>query len=62
MPKEIQEKAVYTREEAENLLRISRSTMMRLIKKEVIQAAKNRWTVPYSWSRAVAGNVTKNRV
>ena len=37
---EIQEKAVYTREEAEQLLKISRSTMMRLIKKGVIRTAK----------------------
>ncbi len=37
---EIKENQVYTREEAENLLKISRSTMMRLIKKGVIRAAK----------------------
>ena len=37
---EIQEKQVYTREEAEDLLKISRSTMMRLIKRRVINAAK----------------------
>lgn len=37
---EIEKNAVYTREEAEELLKISRSTMMRLIKKGVIRAAK----------------------
>lgn len=37
---EIKENEVYTREEAEDLLKISRSTMMRLIKKGVIRAAK----------------------
>jgi len=37
---EIKENTVYTREEAEELLKISRSTMMRLIKKGVIRAAK----------------------
>ena len=37
---EIKENSVYTREEAEELLKISRSTMMRLIKKGVIRAAK----------------------
>ena len=37
---EIKKNQVYTREEAETLLKISRSTMMRLIKKGVIRAAK----------------------
>lgn len=37
---EIKEAQVYTREEAEALLKISRSTMMRLIKKGTIRAAK----------------------
>jgi excisionase family DNA binding protein len=37
---EISENQVYTREEAEDLLKISQSTMMRLIKKGVIRAAK----------------------
>ncbi len=37
---EIKDNQVYTREEAEQLLKISRSTMMRLIKKGVIRAAK----------------------
>jgi excisionase family DNA binding protein len=37
---EIKGNQVYTREEAEALLKISQSTMMRLIKKGVIRAAK----------------------
>lgn len=37
---EIKSTQVYTREEAESILRISQSTMMRLIKKGVIRAAK----------------------
>jgi len=37
---DISENQVYTREEAEDLLKISQSTMMRLIKKGVIRAAK----------------------
>lgn len=37
---EIKDTQVYTREEAEALLKISQSTMMRLIKKGVIRAAK----------------------
>ena len=37
---EIKNNQVYTREEAEDLLKISQSTMMRLIKKGVIRAAK----------------------
>lgn len=37
---EIKKNEVYTREEAEVLLKVSRSTMMRLIKKGVIRAAK----------------------
>jgi excisionase family DNA binding protein len=37
---EISENQIYTREEAEDLLKISQSTMMRLIKKGVIRAAK----------------------
>ncbi|MBF0238875.1 MAG: helix-turn-helix domain-containing protein [SAR324 cluster bacterium] len=37
---EILENAVYTREEAEKLLKISRTTMMRLLKTGVIRAAK----------------------
>ncbi len=38
--KEIKDTQVYTREEAEELLQISQSTMRRLIKKGVIRAAK----------------------
>lgn len=38
--REIKSTQVYTREEAELILRISQSTMMRLIKKGVIRAAK----------------------
>jgi excisionase family DNA binding protein len=38
--KEIKNTQVYTREEAEELLQISQSTMRRLIKKGVIRAAK----------------------
>ena len=37
---EIKENAVYTREESQELLKISQSTMMRLIKKGIISAAK----------------------
>ena len=37
---EIKQNEVYTVEEAQNLLKISRSTMMRLIKKGAIRAAK----------------------
>ena len=37
---EINKNQVYTREEAEKILKISQSTMMRLIKKGVIRAAK----------------------
>ena len=37
---EIQENAVYTREESQALLKISQSTMMRLIKKGGIRTAK----------------------
>jgi excisionase family DNA binding protein len=38
--REIRDHQVYTREEAEELLQISQSTMRRLIKKGVIRAAK----------------------
>ncbi|MBF0494505.1 MAG: helix-turn-helix domain-containing protein [Candidatus Omnitrophica bacterium] len=34
------EDAVYTREESQELLKVSQSTMMRLIKKGIIKAAK----------------------
>ena len=37
---EINENEVYTTEEAQKLLKVSSSTMMRLIKKGIIQAAK----------------------
>lgn len=37
---EIQENAVYTREESQELLKVSQSTMMRLIKKGIIRTAK----------------------
>ena len=37
---EIKVNEVYTREEAEDLLKISQATMMRLIKKGIIRAAK----------------------
>lgn len=37
---QIQHNEVYTVEEAQNLLKVSRSTMMRLIKKGAIRAAK----------------------
>lgn len=37
---EIEENAVYTREESQELLKVSQSTMMRLIKKGIIRAAK----------------------
>ena len=37
---EVQEKAIYTPEETKTLLKISRSTFLRLIKKGVLQARK----------------------
>ncbi len=37
---EIKENMVYTREEAQELLKVSQSTMMRLIKKGIIKTAK----------------------
>ena len=37
---EVQEKAIYTPEEVKTLLKISRSTFLRLIKKGVLQARK----------------------
>ena len=37
---EIKENSVYTREECQELLKISQSTMMRLIKKGIIRTAK----------------------
>lgn len=37
---EIKENAVYTREECQELLRVSQSTMMRLMKKGIIRSAK----------------------
>jgi len=37
---EINKNAVYTREESQELLKISQSTMIRLIKKGIIRAAK----------------------
>ena len=37
---EIKENAVYTREESQELLKISQSTMLRLIKKGIIRTAK----------------------
>jgi len=37
---EIKENAVYTREECQEILKVSQSTMMRLIKKGLIRAAK----------------------
>lgn len=37
---EIKEKEVYTLEEAQNLLKVSRSTMMRQIKKGILRAGK----------------------
>ncbi|MFH1868822.1 MAG: helix-turn-helix domain-containing protein [Candidatus Omnitrophota bacterium] len=40
MATEINENAVYTREESQELLKISQSTMARLIKKGIIRAAK----------------------
>lgn len=40
MVTEIKENAVYTREESQELLKISESTMIRLIKKGIIRAAK----------------------
>ena len=37
---EIKENVVYTREESQELLKVSQSTMMRLIKNGIIRAAK----------------------
>ncbi len=37
---EIRENAIYTSEETENILKISRSTFLRLIKKGLLQANK----------------------
>ncbi|MCK4852220.1 MAG: helix-turn-helix domain-containing protein [Candidatus Omnitrophica bacterium] len=37
---EIKENAVYTREECQQILKVSQSTMMRLIKKGIIRSAK----------------------
>jgi excisionase family DNA binding protein len=37
---EIKENAVYTREESQKLLKVSQSTMMRLIKNGIIRCAK----------------------
>ena len=37
---EIKENAVYTREESQELLKVSQSTMMSLIKKGIIRTAK----------------------
>ena len=37
---EIKENAVYTREESQELLKVSQSTMMRLIKNGIIRTAK----------------------
>ncbi|MFH1791512.1 MAG: helix-turn-helix domain-containing protein [Candidatus Omnitrophota bacterium] len=37
---EIKENMVYTREESQELLKVSQSTMMRLIKKGIIRTAK----------------------
>lgn len=37
---EIKENAIYTREESQELLKISQSTMMRLIKSGIIHSAK----------------------
>ncbi|MFA5114001.1 MAG: helix-turn-helix domain-containing protein [Candidatus Margulisiibacteriota bacterium] len=37
---EVAEKEIYTAEEAESLLKISRSTFLRLIKRGVLQARK----------------------
>ncbi|MDD5593446.1 MAG: helix-turn-helix domain-containing protein [Candidatus Margulisbacteria bacterium] len=37
---EVREKEIYTAEETKTLLKISRSTFLRLIKKKVIQAGK----------------------
>ena len=37
---EIKENSIYTREECQDLLKISQSTMMRLIKKGIIRTAK----------------------
>ena len=40
MPEEIKENAVYTTEEAQNLLKISESTIKRLLKKGILKANK----------------------
>lgn len=37
---EVKEKEIYTSDETQNLLKISQSTFMRLVKKGVIRAAK----------------------
>ena len=37
---EIHEKEIYTLEEAQNLLKVSRSTILRLIKKGILKAGK----------------------
>ena len=37
---EVKENAIYTREECQDLLKVSQSTMMRLIKKGLIRSAK----------------------
>ncbi len=40
MPTELQKNVIYTAEETESLLKISRSTFLRLIKRGVLQARK----------------------
>ena len=40
MPQEVKENAVYTTEEARNLLKISESTIKRLLKKGILRANK----------------------
>ncbi len=40
MPAELQKNVIYTAEETESLLKISRSTFLRLIKRGVLQARK----------------------
>ena len=40
MPEEIKENAVYTTQEAQNLLKISDSTIKRLLKKGILKANK----------------------
>lgn len=40
MPQEIKENAVYTTQEAQNLLKISDSTIKRLLKKGILKANK----------------------